>query len=851
MINFPMAESAAAGNRRLGTVMFLDMVGYSKLMARDEARALAAIHKLEEIVREQVPASGGQLVKFLGDGTLAVFPTAGGAVLCSQKLLEELQTRAAGLPKEDGFQVRIGLHMGEIVEEGGDVFGDSVNIAARIQPLADPGGIAMSEMVFAQVRNQIRLRGARRRPVRLKNIPERIPVFLVAPPDVSFTFWYLRKHRGGASAGVFALLLAAGGLAAWLLPMRALLRFDVTAEDFEDMENLRDYMSDDWQISYNPVPGQKGRGLEATFAGLPNGFWGIALDTRRVLNGDWSRLGGLRFWVRSPTKTKIRLSLVEQGTAATSEGEWWGVDIEPRETWTSISVPFSAFTKREDFQPPTQDNNGRLDLNALLSLHFGNVSGAEPGMIALDELALVHMKPLPAPLRPERHDQLPVGVGNMPHFGTQMPALIGEQFKYGWDWDGDGTVDEWTELAPSGRPDARFHIWTVPGNYEVRVKIRTAIGRESPWSPPLPVEVDDDPLFEGFEGKYEVVAYGMGDARVSATTIEAPSGRALQITPPSAETTYWGCLISANTANRGDWTIYQAAKVTVRSRDPGRIGIMLVEYGTSTGADGEMWLHLTEAPTEWTTVTVPFGQLRKHPDYQPETADNNGHLNLEKIRSFKIEVYGGTAEGIAVDEIRLVPIPLEKRTAAILTAGASGRDKALLEDFESVDDVWSFANEGATVFIDATPGENGFAAVISYRSKKRSWGIMKGGLHLNSGDWSGYSALEFQIKGTRGCDLVIGVMEKGAKDPNQDGEFWNASLPVTNEWKTATVSFSALAKDAFHVSAQSDNNNRLDLNRVKDLRLTGIGGGTFYLDEMYLIKAAPEPATTVAPKEGS
>ncbi|MDB6113825.1 MAG: hypothetical protein JWQ83_1655 [Lacunisphaera sp.] len=169
-------------NRRLAAVMFLDMVGYSAMMSKDEARALACVGELEKLLRAEVPRAGGRLVKFLGDGSMAEFPTALAAVRCSQNVLAAVESNNAWVPAHHRYAVRIGLHLGELVDVQDDIFSDTVNVAARVQPLADPGGIALTSFIYSQVKNQVDLKGTYLPPVKLKNIPEKIRIFLVEPP---------------------------------------------------------------------------------------------------------------------------------------------------------------------------------------------------------------------------------------------------------------------------------------------------------------------------------------------------------------------------------------------------------------------------------------------------------------------------------------------------------------------------------------------------------------------------------------------------------------------------------------------------------------------------------------------
>ncbi|MFZ5495708.1 MAG: adenylate/guanylate cyclase domain-containing protein [Verrucomicrobiota bacterium] len=169
-------------NRRLAAVMFLDMVGYSAMMSKDEARALACVGELEKLLRAEIPRGGGRLVKFLGDGSMAEFPTGLAAVTCSLNILAAIEANNAWVPPEKRYSVRIGLNMGELVDVQDDIFSDTVNVAARVQPLAQPGGIAMTSFIYTQVKNQMQLQGTYLPPQKLKNIPEKIRVFLVHPP---------------------------------------------------------------------------------------------------------------------------------------------------------------------------------------------------------------------------------------------------------------------------------------------------------------------------------------------------------------------------------------------------------------------------------------------------------------------------------------------------------------------------------------------------------------------------------------------------------------------------------------------------------------------------------------------
>lgn len=195
--------------RRLAVVMFADLVGYSRLMANDGALAMAAVRGLERAARSQAAAAGGRLVKCYGDGALLEFPTVRAAVDSAYALRDRL-------PEDCGLPARIGLHLGELIADGDDVYGDAVNIAARVQQLAGSGGIAMTGGVYSQARGQVPLNTRLLRGVRLKNIPERMTVHLVEPRELSLAgrlAWewaaasprWPRTALAAAAAGVVAL----------------------------------------------------------------------------------------------------------------------------------------------------------------------------------------------------------------------------------------------------------------------------------------------------------------------------------------------------------------------------------------------------------------------------------------------------------------------------------------------------------------------------------------------------------------------------------------------------------------------------------------------------------------------
>jgi len=159
------------------------MTGFSRLMGEDEARAVAALARIREVFTTVVPRHGGTLDVLVGDCFVALFESAVEAVRAAIAVQGEL-AGAAG-PASATARIRIGVHMGDIVRSGSEILGDSVNIAARLQSIARPGGIAVSEDVYRAVRNRVTLPFRDLGAKSLKNIREKIHVFELHVEDVA------------------------------------------------------------------------------------------------------------------------------------------------------------------------------------------------------------------------------------------------------------------------------------------------------------------------------------------------------------------------------------------------------------------------------------------------------------------------------------------------------------------------------------------------------------------------------------------------------------------------------------------------------------------------------------------
>ena len=148
---------SAAAPSRLAALWFADIVGYSRLASRDEASALRLVELLRSIVDEILAEHGGRLVKGTGDGALAEFASADAAVRSALALERRFAEHAN--PIVPGARLRLGVHVGEVVPGGdGDLFGDGVNTAARLQQSAEPGEVLVSEDVWRPLRQRSQLR---------------------------------------------------------------------------------------------------------------------------------------------------------------------------------------------------------------------------------------------------------------------------------------------------------------------------------------------------------------------------------------------------------------------------------------------------------------------------------------------------------------------------------------------------------------------------------------------------------------------------------------------------------------------------------------------------------------------
>src|ERR1700724_2710009 len=174
--------SANTEQRKLAAIMFTDMVGYSALAQRDDQLALELLEEHRRLLREIFPRFNGTEIKTIGDAFLIEFSSALEAAQCAIEIQRTLAKRNHDVTADRRIELKIGIHIGDVVHRGGDVYGDGVNIASRIEALAGAGGICVSMDVERQIRNALEARFEKLAPTELKNISVPMDLFRIVLP---------------------------------------------------------------------------------------------------------------------------------------------------------------------------------------------------------------------------------------------------------------------------------------------------------------------------------------------------------------------------------------------------------------------------------------------------------------------------------------------------------------------------------------------------------------------------------------------------------------------------------------------------------------------------------------------
>ena len=167
--------------RRLSAILAADVVGYSRMMGADEAGTLDALKAMRaEVIDPKVTAHQGRVVKLTGDGILGEFPSVVNAVACAAAIQMEMRDRNSETPRQRRFQFRIGVDLGDVIVEDDDIYGDGVNVAVRLQSVAKPGGIVISQSVRDQIGNRLDIAFEDYGEKKLKNIERPVRVYGVS-----------------------------------------------------------------------------------------------------------------------------------------------------------------------------------------------------------------------------------------------------------------------------------------------------------------------------------------------------------------------------------------------------------------------------------------------------------------------------------------------------------------------------------------------------------------------------------------------------------------------------------------------------------------------------------------------
>jgi adenylate cyclase len=249
--------------RRLVAILAADVVGYSRLMGEDEAGTLARLKSLRrEFLDPTTTAYRGRIVKLMGDGALVEFPSVVDAVQCAVELQRGMTRHNAAMPRERRIEFRIGINLGDVIIDGDDIYGDGVNIAARLEALAEPGGICVSRTVFDHIRGKVELAFDDLGEQTVKNIAEPVRVYRVAADDHALP-----------ELGAPAMRSPDRSTAA---PSLAVLPFTNMSADPEQ-EYFADGMTEDLITDLSKIPGLRVVARHSSFA-----YKGRAQTVRKV-----------------------------------------------------------------------------------------------------------------------------------------------------------------------------------------------------------------------------------------------------------------------------------------------------------------------------------------------------------------------------------------------------------------------------------------------------------------------------------------------------------------------------------------------------------------------------------------
>ena len=177
------ADSSTSMGRRLAAILAADIAGYSRLMGEDEAATVRDLKGHQAVVLPLVGRYGGRIIDTAGDGILAEFASVINATECAVEIQTVMATRNEAVPESRRMQFRIGINLGDVIHDETRIYGDGINVAARLEGIAEPGGICISRQVFDQVSRALKADFQALGPRTFKNIAQPVDVFAIAPAD--------------------------------------------------------------------------------------------------------------------------------------------------------------------------------------------------------------------------------------------------------------------------------------------------------------------------------------------------------------------------------------------------------------------------------------------------------------------------------------------------------------------------------------------------------------------------------------------------------------------------------------------------------------------------------------------
>ncbi len=289
--------------RRLSAILAADVVGYSRLMGEDEAGTFERLKSLrKELVQPRITAGKGRIVKLMGDGLLAEFRSVVEAVQCAVAIQQAMAAREPDLPEEERIRLRIGVNLGDIIGAASDIYGDGVNLAARLEGLASPGGICVSSPVFDQVKGKLELKFTNLGERQVKNFDHPVRVYRIV----------LDEDEDGSEAGDMPLP-SSGALELPDKPSIAVLPFSNLSGD-PAQDYFADGITEDIITALSRVRWLFVIARNSTFA-----YKGTAPDVRRV-----SRDLGVQYVLEgSVRKGGDRIRITAQLIEATTGRHVW------------------------------------------------------------------------------------------------------------------------------------------------------------------------------------------------------------------------------------------------------------------------------------------------------------------------------------------------------------------------------------------------------------------------------------------------------------------------------------------------------------------------------------------------